>query len=54
MISKLSSLSVLQNERKREVDLESVGLMTKHILNDMVNGFSERAIGVTEVSKVDS
>ena len=27
MISKLSCLSVLQNKRKREVDLESVGLM---------------------------
>ena len=42
MITELSSLSVLQNESKREVDLESIGLTMKDIFKGLGNGFNER------------
>ena len=53
MISELASVSVLQNKRKKEVDLESIGLMLEDIFNGMDNGINERG-GVVEVLKVDS
>ena len=44
MVSELSSLSVLQNERKREVNLESISLVVKDHLNGLCNGFCERSM----------
>ena len=41
MVSELPSLSVLQNEYKREVDLESIGLTMKDIFKGLGNGFNE-------------
>ena len=51
-IGTLQSLCVA-NERKREVDLESIDLTSKDILNCLGDGFNKRVVGVIEVSKVD-
>ena len=42
VVSELSSLPVLQNKRKREVDLERVSLAVKDIIKSLCNGFYER------------
>ena len=42
VITELSSLSVLQNERKTEIDLESVGLTAKDFFKGLRNRFNKR------------
>ena len=36
-----------------KIDLESIGLTSKGILNGLGNGFNKRGIGVDQVLKVD-
>ena len=42
VMPKFTSLSMLQNARKREVDLEYVGLTLKDVFNGIGNGFNDR------------